>query len=261
MSKLDLKRIGRTIHTKTSEHLPEILMATGIGAGITGTILAVQATPKALKKIEEKKEETGKDELTNVEMVQACWKLYIPATMSTLFGVGCILGSRSEYTRRSAALATAYKISETALTEYKEKVVETIGEDAEQEIKKKIAQTKVDNDPVSKKEVVVTGRDNELFYDYLSGRYFYSSVTRVKNAQNVINEQLVNQVGGYVSLNQFYEEIGLSGIGLGYELGWRGDDGLVEIETRDAIVTDDHRSAIVLDYRTAPVRDYDKLVR
>ena len=261
MSKLNLKGIGRTIRTKTSEHLPEILMSAGITAGLTGTVLAVQATPKALKKIEEKKEETGKDELTNVEVIQACWKCYIPATMSTIFGVGCILGSRSEYSRRSAALATAYKISETALTEYKEKVIETIGEETEKEVQKKVAQSRVDKDPVSKKEVIVTGRDNELFYDYLSGRYFYSSVTRIKNAQNVINEQLVNQVGGYVSLNQFYEEIGLPGIGLGYELGWRGDDGLVEIETRDAIVTDDHRSAIVIDYTTAPIRDFDRLVR
>lgn len=261
MSKLKLKGFGRTIRTKTTEHLPDILLAAAITGGLTTTVLAVQATPKALKKIEEKKVEMGKDELTTKEVVQTCWKCYIPAATTGVFSVGCLFGSRSVNSRRTAALATAYKLSETALTEYKDKVIETIGEEKEKEVRKKVVQARADKNPVSKNEVYVTGRDNELFYDYLSGRYFYSSVTTINDAKNNINDRMLKSFDGYVSLNEFYEEIGLPGVGLGYELGWRSIDGLIEIKTNDAIVTDDHRSAIVLDYRTAPRRDYDKLVR
>ena len=261
MSKLNFKRFANNVRTKASDHLPDILLAAGIASGVTATVLAVKATPKALELIEEKKVEEGKDELTTMEVVKTCWKPYIPAATSTIFGVGCILGSRSVNTRRSAALATAYKLSETAFAEYKDKVIETIGEEKEKEVKKKVAQARVDRDPVSKKEVFVTGRENTLFYDYLSGRYFYSSVETIKHAMNVVNDNLVNQVGGYASLNQFYEEIGLPSIGLGYELGWRSDDGLIRINLEDAIVTDDGRSAIVVDYRTTPRRDFDKIAR
>jgi len=40
----------------------------------------------------------------------------------------CVVGSNSINARRVAALASLYSITETALDEYKAKVVETIGE-------------------------------------------------------------------------------------------------------------------------------------
>lgn len=259
MSKLNFKRFANNARTKASDHLPDILLAAGIASGVTATVLAVKATPKALELIEEKKVEEGKSELTTVEVVKTCWKPYIPAATSTIFGVGCILGSRSVNTRRSAALATAYKLSETAFAEYKEKVIETIGEEKEKKVKEKVKQTQLEKDPVSKKEVIITGRDNQLFYDYLSGRYFYSSVETIQKAQNKINEQMLKSFDGYTSLNQFYEEIGLPAIGLGYELGWSVSTGTIEIECGDAMVTDDNRACIVIDYRIAPRRDFDKI--
>lgn len=57
------------------------------------------------------------------------------------------------HAKRTAALATAYKLSETALTEYKEKVVETIGEKKEQLVRDKIDKDHIDKDPVSKKRL------------------------------------------------------------------------------------------------------------
>ena len=259
MSKLNFKRFANNVRTKASDHLPDILLAAGIASGVTATVLAVKATPKALELIEEKKVEEGKDELTTMEVVKTCWKPYIPAATSTIFGVGCIMGSRSVNTRRSAALATAYKLSETALAEYKEKVIETIGEEKEKKVKEKVKQVQLEKDPVSKKEVIITGRDNQLFYDYLSGRYFYSSVETIQKAQNKIKEQMLKSFDGYTSLNQFYEEIGLPAIGLGYELGWSISTGTIEIECGDAMVTDDNRACIVIDYRIAPRRDFDKI--
>ena len=104
----------------------------GIAGMITTTVLAVRSTPKALKLIEEKKKEEGVDKLTPAETVKTAWKCYIPAMVLGATSVGCLVGASRVSLRRNAALATAYKLSETALTEYREQVVETIGEKKEQ---------------------------------------------------------------------------------------------------------------------------------
>lgn len=51
----------------------------------------------------------------------------------------CLIGASSVNLRRNAALATAYTLSESALKEYREKVVETIGEKKEQAVQDAVA--------------------------------------------------------------------------------------------------------------------------
>ena len=94
---------------------------------VTTTVLAVRATPKAIELIEAKKKEEQVDSLPPVEVVKTAWKCYLPATITGVVSMACIIGSCSVSARRSAVLATACKLSETAFTEYQDKVVETIG--------------------------------------------------------------------------------------------------------------------------------------
>ena len=61
------------------KHSPEILTGLGIAGMLTTTILAVKATPKALKLIENKKKELNTDELTALQTIKATWKPYMPA--------------------------------------------------------------------------------------------------------------------------------------------------------------------------------------
>ena len=110
----------------TGRHSPEILIGLGITGMVSTTVLAVKATPKALDLIEEAKEKENKDELTAMETVKATWKCYIPAATTCVFSAACLIGANSVNSKRNAALATAYKLTENAFTEYKEKVVETI---------------------------------------------------------------------------------------------------------------------------------------
>ena len=55
MSKPNISTIMKGAQVWMSKHSPEILTGLGIAGMITTTILAVRATPKAIKKIEEKK--------------------------------------------------------------------------------------------------------------------------------------------------------------------------------------------------------------
>ena len=63
----------------------------------------------------------------------------------------------------------------------------------------------------------------------------------------------------YVSLNDFYSELDLKLSNNGYELGWKLDDGLIEVDFSSQI-SDDGRPCLVIDYLVAPRYDYSKLM-
>lgn len=257
MGKPNVSGFFKNAQMAISKHSPEILTGIGIAGMITTTVLAVKATPKALKLIEAKKEEEHKDKLTAMDTIKVTWKCYIPAAITGITSVACVIGASSVHMKRNAALATAYKLSETALTEYREKVVETLGEKKEKIIREKIDKDHLDQKPVSKSQVIITNKGNTLCFDYHSGRYFHSDIDLIKKAVNELNRQMV--VDMYVSLNDFYDELELEHTSLGDELGWNFDDGFVEIDFSSHLA-DDGTPCVVMNYRVAPHRGYYKLV-
>ena len=142
--KQDFKGLVNKTKYFLGKHSPEILTGLGITGMLTSTVLAVTATPKALKLIENKKKELKTDELTTVETIKAAWKPYIPAVSTSFASVACLVcASRVNY-KRNAALATAYSLSERTLSHYREKVIETIGEKKEKTIRDKVNQEEVE---------------------------------------------------------------------------------------------------------------------
>lgn len=269
MNKSVMKFI-KTVKRGFGKRSPEILLGLGIASAITSTVLAVKATPKAMELLAEAEKENinrqikegvhgpeVKNGLPSAQVVKTVWKCYIPAAISGAASIACLLGSHSVNAKRNAALATAYKLSETALNEYREKVVEEIGEDKEKVIRDKVSQKHLDEKPVSKNEVIITGTGKQLCYDGISGRYFESDIQTIRAAVNKINETMVYEM--YAALNDFYNEIGLSNTDMGDELGWNLDDGLLEI-SYGAMVADDGRPCITLDYHIAPRYDFSKLM-
>lgn len=239
-----------------SKHSPEILVGMGIAGMVSTTVLAVKATPKAVRLIEEKKREERKDELTALETVKTTWKCYIPTAVSMIFSAGCIIGANSVNARRNAALATAYKLSETALAEYSEKVIETIGEKKEQVVRDKVAEAQIANNPVSKSEIIVTGDGDTLCFEPMSGRYFRSSIDKIKRAENELNRRLYHDMYGCVTLNDFYDELGLDTTEVGDMVGWNTNK-KVDIGI-SSHVADNGQPSIVIDYRIRPEYNFDR---
>ena len=227
--------VTKSISSAVSKHAPEILTGLGIAGMISATILAVKATPKAVKQIEEKKKELNKEQLTIGETVSTTWKCYIPAGLTTGASVACLIGSSSIAGQRNAALFTAYKLAETAHNEYKEKVVEVIGEKKETQIKEKIAVDKLNNTPVNNQTVILTNNGNTLFLDYMSGQYFRSDIDKIDKVINNLNRRMYTD--GYISLNEYYSALGLENTQLGNELGWHIDKGYIDIHRTPGIST------------------------
>lgn len=248
--------ITNVVKTAVTKYTPEILMGFGIAGMLTTTVLAVKATPKAMKLIEEKKKETGTDKLKVVDTVKATWKCYIPAAATALVSVTCLVGSSKVSNKRNAVLATAYKIAENAHNEYRQKVIETIGEKKEQLVRDEIAKDKIEKNPVNNNAVIITGKGETLFYESLSGRYFKSDIDKIRKIENELNRRMRNE--NYISLNEFYDELGLEHNKLGDDLGWNIDKGYIDIHISPQLTPDD-TPCIALDFEIAPVYDYSKL--
>jgi hypothetical protein len=256
MRKPNLANLMSNTRQFVSKRSPEILTGIGIAGMITTTVLAVRATPKALQLIEEKKNDDWVDELSPLEVVKTAWKPYVPAAVTGVASVVCLIGASSVNAKRNAALATAYKLSETALSEYREKVIETIGEKKEKTVRDKVAEERVKKNPVSKSEVIVTNNGTTLCFDPISARYFKSSIDKIKRAENELNKQMLHDISGYVSLNDFYDELGLDHTSVGDDLGWNVDR-LIDISFSSQL-NDNGEPSVVLDYLVAPKYDFYK---
>lgn len=254
MNKEGLKRTIKSAERVLTKYSPGILTGIGIAGMIGATFMAVKATPKALYLIETKKEESEVEELTTVETIKTCWTCYIPAALTTVVSAACLIGASTVSAKRNAALATAYSISEAALREYQEKVVEVIGEKKEKAVRDAVAKDQIERDPVTKSEVVIIdSNSNTLCYEPLSGRYFKSTIDKIKKAEIKLDRQMIQEM--YVSLNDFYWEIGLDGTDLGDKMGWNLSKGYMDLSFSSQLADDGTPCAVIV-YGIPPVYDY-----
>lgn len=251
MSKHRLTAVVKSIRTVMKKHSPEILTGIGIAGMITTAVMAVKATPKALILIEDKKTELDKEKLSASETVRTAWFCYIPAVIAGLISTACLIGASSTNLRRNAALAAAYTLSESTLKEYQDKVVEIIGEKKERSVREAVAKDKLERDPV--REVILTDKGGTICYDAISGRYFKSDIDKINRAVNDLNRQMRDEM--YVTLNEFYYELGLDGTKLGDDLGWNIDKGYIELDYSSHLDSNG-TPCLVIDYQAAPVYDY-----
>ena len=266
MTKFNLSTVIKGFETGVKKHSPEILTGVGIAGMVTSTVLAVKATPKALILIEDEKRrqnhellEAAKsddvkiehvDKLRPTDVIKITWKCYIPAAVTGTMSILCLVGASSVSARRNAALATAYTLTESAMKDYREKVVETIGEKKEQLVKDAVAKDKVEKNPVT-----ITEKGDTLCYDALSGRYFKSDIDKIKRAVNEANRQLL--LDSNISLNELYDWIGLDHTKIGDDLGWKIDDGMIEVIFSSQLATDG-TPCVVLDFDKMPQYNFDR---
>ena len=161
----------------------------------------------------------------------------------------CIVAANSIGLRRNAAIAGLYKLSESALSEYREKVVEFVGEDDEREIRRRISEDRGDNPRLEPGQVYVTGAGDVLCLDSLSGRYFKSSVEKIRKLVNDFNHDLLG--GVYTTLNDWYDLIGLKHTVLGRTLGWDATGKLLDV-TFGSTIAESGELCLVLEYRVGP---------
>ena len=216
---------------------------------ITTVVLAVKATPKALILIENRKNEKGVKELSRGETVKTTWKCYIPSFLTGLVSTGCLIGANRVGSRRNTALAAAYSLSESALKEYQEKVVEVIGEKKEQEVRDEIAKDRIARNPVVNKEVIITGKGDTLCLEPITSRYFKNDIETIRKIFNDLNNRMMREM--YITANEYFYEIGLQPSESLNDLGWKVEDGLIE-PIFSSQLAEDGTPCLVVDFRRRP---------
>ena len=242
----------KSIKNKLGEKSPEILTGVGIAGMLSSVIFAVKATPKAMQLIEDELEYNL--DATKMDIFRAAWRPYVPAATTFIFSSACLIGANSINHKRNAAIATACSLSEYALREYRNKVVEVIGEEKEREIRDAVSRDRVEARPLTS-EVIITGNGDVLCFESLSGRYFKSNVDRIDKAMNILNRRILSE--NYCSVNDYYEALGLDPIDVGEELGWNTDDGMIELHYSSQL-TVDNQPCVVLDPIVMPRHGYSK---
>lgn len=194
-----------------------ILTVIGAAGVIATTITAVNATPKALRLIEEAKEEKG-EELTKLEVVKTTAVCYIPTTVICVTTLACIFSANILDRRHQAALTSAYAVLDRSYKQYRAKIKELYGSDADGNVKCEIAK-----DNLEKQDIVRTDANKILFYDDYSGRYFESTEAKVIEAEYQANRTILNE--GFLTLAEFYSHLGLTVDDDSWNyVGWTIDD-------------------------------------
>lgn len=253
MSKLSLHRILNGTSRYLSKNSSSILTGCGIAGIVVTAITAVYATMEASEKINDA-EEVKQEPLTNKEVVKVAWKSYIPVAIAGVSSAACFVGAQTINMRRNMALATLYSMTANNFSDYREAVVKKLGEKKEEEVRDEVSRKQLEKNPVSSSEVLI-GDGDTLCYDSWSGRYFKSSIEKIRGAVNTINHDLNSELT--IPLNDFYFLLNLSSTVGGDETGWNIDNPMKVYFSSQ--IAENNEPCIVINYYTKPMEDYLRL--
>lgn len=250
MSKLSLHGILNGTTQYLSKNSSSILTGCGIAGIIVTAISAVYATIDASEKINDA-EEVKQEPLTNKEIAKVAWKSYIPVAVAGVSSAACFVGAQTINTRRNMALATLYSMTANNFNDYREAVVKKLGEKKEEEVRDEVSRKQIEENPVESSEVFI-GDGDTLCYDSWSGRYFKSSIEKIRGAVNTINHDLNSELT--IPLNDFYFLLNLPTVKAGDKAGWNIDKPMKVYFSSQ--IAENNEPCIVINYYTEPMEDY-----
>ena len=245
--------VGKTKY-QAVKHAPEILLGVGVASIIASTVLACRATIKAVDICEEHKENMSKLDVvmhdpeyaearTNNNYTQSDYekdqrivtintcvdiaKTYAPAVIFGVVGVGCLIQSHNILNKRNAALVAAYETLDKSYREYRKRVIDEMGKDADlrfQGVEKEVRQIVNENGDVEVEENLKVGPDYSpyaKFYDEGCRDWCKDGTEnyyRLKTIENYANQLLKSQ--GFVFLNEVYDLLDIPKTSQGQIVGW-----------------------------------------
>lgn len=257
----DLLKTGTRM---ANANAPVLLTAFGAVGVVTTAVLTGKAAYESHERLENARVEKFGNaelekgvrvvdvELTKLEIVNATWTLYLPAVTSGVITVGAVVLSHRVSSRRAAALAAAYALSEGRIEEYQEKIKEKFGLKEEKAARDDLAQDKVNRDH---EDGLIVWNPNEgkvMLKDDYSGRYFFGTIEGVNKAVNELNREILNSMGSSEYLSAFYDAIGLEQVATSNHVGWNTDE-LCEVDWSTCTTPDGQHAVHVFSFVNPPV--------
>lgn len=255
-----MTNVGRAIHKfgfQIKKHSPEILLIAGVVGTVASAVMACKATIKAKEIVDKSKEdiaiihdcmanetlkengeysdEQGKKDLTvaytNTAVDLA--KVYGPSVILGTLSIASILTSNNILRGRNVALAAAYATVDKSYKEYRGRVREKYGEEADKELTfdikaKEVEKVVVDEKGKEKKvkETVLDSNSNAhspyaKVFDELNDNWENDSEYNtmfLRKTERWANDYLKSH--GYLFLNDVYKALGFQPTRAGQVVGW-----------------------------------------
>ena len=246
--KIDFAGMMRGVKLGLRKHSPEILVVTGIGGTVTAAVMACRATRKLepvlvqhRKNAEAARGADGDEQTRKKEMARVyaktgveLTKLYGPSVAVGVLSATGILAGANILRKRNVALAAAYTAADASFRQYRNRVTDRYGEQAEKELYLGVHQEKLEmteTDENGKKKKVKRSMpvlDDPMPSDY--ARYFAYGEARgaepnsdynlffLKGQQELANHMLL--ANGFLFLNDVYDMLGIERSVAGQAVGW-----------------------------------------
>lgn len=239
---------------------PALLTAVGITGFVSTALLAARAGAEGERVLEQERWDRAQvghklqgEIITTREAIELTWKHYVPAGITLLIAAGCVIGAQTLNVKKQTALLGIATMTEGYLADYKEKVIEVVGEKQERDIVNKLASDRIEKAQPSISQVLIAEEEVWCF-DTITSREFRSTMEALRRAENEINHQ--TQHDWSASLNDFYDKVGLPRAEIGEDIGWNSDK-LLDLQITTTKFKD--KPMLAVDYRPRPTLGYQRV--
>ena len=252
-------KVGRQL-LLAQKNSPHLLFATGVVGVGAGVVLACRATLKvdavaaaaqsklkdikAMEYVDYTEDDRKKDmAIVYIRTAAKICKLYAPSALVLGLSVAALTKSHTILNSRNAALGAAYAGVDKAFKEYRKRVTDSLGEDADREFRYGSVDHEYvqETDKGMKKVVAKRVKPGEpsmyaRFFDELCpdfNRQPEYNFLFVRSVQNFANDML--RARGHLFLNEVYDMLGIPRTGAGQVVGWvlENGDGYVDFGVFD----------------------------
>ena len=228
------------------KHATKLLAGLAIGSEAAALYLTAKETPAVKEKMD-----ALPPDATKMDKFKVAAKGYLPAGAAAVVSFASIAMCVVVGENQKMALAVAGSAYQAAAAKYQEALMKKGGKEEVEKVERELAEEKIAHPmPNETLPVIATGKGDQLIYDPLSGRQFTSTWDEVEKAAIRLNKQIFGSI--WVSVNEWYAELGIEDIGLAVDRGWNVDH-MLDIGSQ-AIKTKDGRACLSICYYNRPIR-------
>ena len=198
-----------TIEKYGKQHLPTILVVTGLGLSVYSKFLTAHESVKAEKAIDyEAKERLDKKEkpLDRWDRAKIYFEYCWPSMLVETGGIVMILAAHKINLGKIAAMTSLYQVSKTELKGLKDKILDEGSKGTLKNLERELRGEDFNPADIHKEDVHETGKGNTLFIDKFTGGQWHGTITDVNVAITNLNTRL--QEDNYAELDDFLDDMG-----------------------------------------------------
>lgn len=202
-----------------------------LGSELIGFVATITLTVIATKKAVKADIEESTSDLSALDKIRFFGPMYAPAAITAVGTIILMVQKHRVSEGRLAAGVLAYSSLDAMFDEYKSAVKGEVGEKVERRLQETAIAAGI---PKRTSPVEIISGDT-LCLDKHTGRFFSSSIEKIRRAENDINHMINHDL--YVVLNEFYRLVGLPPVDAGDKMGWDSDR-LMSIDFTSALQED-----------------------